>query len=199
MKKALMPSLQMADQSVLTLANTVVAALTGNAYFTTPSPTLASVETAISGYSASLSKSKYGSREDKAQKNADKATLLGLLRDLCIYVNMIAKGDAVVLSTCGYPLSKDAQPSVLGTPDAKVENGASGELISSTPAVDGAVSYKHQYTTDPASALWPEVTTTRATCKIDGLEPGKLYSLRIVAIGTNDQVTMSDVVTKMVA
>jgi hypothetical protein len=199
MKKALMPSLQMADQPVLAMGNTVVAALTGNAYFTTPSPTLATVETAIGGYSASLAKAKYGSREDKAQKNADKQTLLGLLRDLGTYVNMIAKGDAVVLSTCGYQLSKDPQPVVLGTPDAKVENGVSGELISSTPAVDGAVSYTHQYTADPVAGSWSEISTSRATCKIDGLEPGKVYSLRIVAIGTNDQVTMSDVVTKMVA
>jgi len=54
---------------------------------------------------------------------------------------------------------------------------------------------RHQYTTDPAAALWPEITTI----KIDSLEPGRVYSLRIVAIGTNDRVSFSDVVTRMVA
>ena len=121
------------------------------------------------------------------------------MRDLVDYVNGIAKGDLVILSTCGLPLSKDPQPVAMGDPTAKVEAGASGELILSTPAVYGAVVYKHQYTTDVTAALWPEITTTRASCKIDNLQRGQIYSLRIVAIGTNDQVSISDVVTRMVA
>lgn len=199
MKKALKPQFDLPDQPTLTLGGTVLTSLTGNNFFTTPVVPLPDLQTALSNYNIALSKAEYGSREDIAQKNAYKQTLIGLLRSECDYVNDIAKGDLVKLSTCGYPLSKDPQPVVLGTPQVKVENGAGGQLISSTPAVNGAVVYKHQYTTDPAAALWPEVTTTRATCKIDGLHPGTIYSFRIVAIGTNEQVTTSNVITKMAA
>ena len=87
---------------------------------------------------------------------------------------------------------------VLGTPVAKVVHGKnSGQLILSTSAVKGGIIYIHQYTTDPLAAMWSEITTSRATCKINNLVPGQMYSLRIVAIGTNGQVTISDVVTKM--
>jgi hypothetical protein len=199
MKKALKSSFKTGDDAALTLGNSVITALTGNTHFTTPQPTIAALQTAVDAYTASLAKAKYGSREDKAQKNADKETLIGLLRDECDYINMVAKGDEVALATCGLPLSKDRQPKVLGTPEAKVEQAGSGKLVLSTPAVSGAVAYKHQYTADENAAIWQEVSTSKANCTIEGLTPGTVYSLRIVAIGTKDQVSVSDVVTKMAA
>jgi hypothetical protein len=199
MKKALMPSYDMADQPALALGNAVVTALTGNAYYPTPRVTIASLQSAVNAYTTSLAKADKGSSTDRAQKNADKATLIDLLRQECDYVNDTAQGDPIGLAGCGYPLSKDPQPRILGIADPKLENGLSGQLISSTPGVNGAVTYKHQYTTDPSAAMWNEITTTRATCKIDGLVPGTLIHGRIVSIGTNDQVTVSDVVSRMVA
>jgi hypothetical protein len=199
MKKALKPPKQMADQPALTLANTVYAAIFGNPNFSAPSPALTTLQGAITAYTASLAKAEYGSRDDRAQKNADKQNLLSILRDLCDYVNSVALGDVTILAGCGYRISKDPQPSVLGTPVLKVENGVSGQLIASSPAAAGAVAYKHQYTADAAAPSWSEILSTKAKCKINDLTPGTQYSVRIVAIGTNDQVTFSSVVTKMVA
>jgi hypothetical protein len=199
MRTALVPSFRISDDQTLALGNTMLTALTGNSYFPTPSPGLATVQAARNAFSVSLSKAKYGGREDKAQKNADKKALIKLLRNLCNYINSIAQGNLVILSTCGCPLSKEPQPIVLGKPAAKAKNGASGELILFTPAVKGAVAYKHQYTTDTAAGMWPEILSTKAACKITDLQPGQEYSMRIVVIGTNNQVSFSDVVTKMVA
>jgi hypothetical protein len=200
MKKALKPSFQMADDPALTLGNVVITALTGNAHIPSPQPTLVQLQAAWDDYNNSLAKARYGSRNDRSQKNADKEALITLLRAECDYVNMIANGDEVTLSSTGFALSKEREPQILGIPEAKVEAGEnSGELILSTPAVNGAVSYKHQYTADPNLAVWSEKTTSRATCPIGSLQPGTLYSLRIVAIGTNDQVTVSNVITKMAA
>jgi hypothetical protein len=199
MRKALLPSLEMADQPTLTLGNTVHAALTGNTNFPTPAPSLAMLQEAITNYTADLAAAQYGGRDEKAQKNAQKQNLLGILRQLCDYVNSIAQGDVTILAGCGYPLSKEPQPVILGTPELKVQNGASGQLIASSPAVEGAVAYKHKYTADPSSPSWPEILSTKASCKIIGLTPGQVYSVQMEAIGTNDQVTISDVVTKMVA
>ena len=200
MRKALMPSFEMSDDSALALGNTVVSKLTGNTHIPTPQPALATIEAANDAYKDSAGKAKKGSSEDKAQKNDDKEALLTLLRDYCTYVNMIAKGDEVILASCGLPLSKERQPSVLGVPNAKVEAGENtGEVILSSPAVDGAVSYKHQYTSDPAVAMWPEISSSTAKQKIENLQPGTVYSFRIVAIGTKGQVTVSETVSKMAA
>lgn len=198
MKKALKPSFTMTDQATLTLGLTVTEALTSNTHFPTPAPTLATVQTAQTEYADALGKAKYGGRNDKADKNAKKEVLISLLRDLSDYVNSVAKGDEVILSTCGYPLSKNPHPQVLGTPELKVENGVSGELISSTRAVPGCLVYRHQFTTDTAATLWPEIISSKAACKIAGLVPGQTYSLRIIAIGTNNQSTSSEVIAKMV-
>jgi hypothetical protein len=199
MKKALKPSTYMTDQPALTLANAVDAALNGNTNFPTPTPGLPTLQGSITTYTASLAKAEYGSRDDRAQKNADKDNLLSILRQLCDYVNSVAQGDITILAGCGYRLSKDPQPRVLGTPVLKVENGVSGQLIASSPAAEAAVAYKHQYTANPAALPWLEILSTKSKCKIDGLTPGQEYSVRMLAIGPHNQVTFSSVVTKMVA
>lgn len=199
MKKALKPSYKMADQATLTLGLTVIEALTGNTHYPTPAPTLAVVQTAQTAYTEALGKAQYGGRTDKADKNAKKKTLISLLRELCDYVNDVAKGDEVILSTSGYSLSKNPQPQVLGTPELKVVHGVSGELISSTRAVPGCRVYRHQFTTDAAATLWHEIVSSKATCKIAGLVPGQAYSLRIIAVGTNNQSNSSGVITKIAA
>jgi len=199
MRKALMPSYEMSDKDALNLGNNVLGSLTGNSFYPTPKVPLADIQTAQNTYTASLAKADKGSSQDKAQKTADKKALIDLLRQECDYVNDTALGSPIALANCGYALSKDPQPRVLGTPVITVENGISGQLISSTPATNAAVGYRHRYTTDPTLPVWPEVVSSKATCKLNGLVPGTLYHLQIVSFGTNDQVTYSDVVTKMVA
>jgi hypothetical protein len=198
MKKALKPSFEMSDDSALALGNTVVTALTGNTHIPTPQPTLADIEAANDAYKLSLGKAKKGSSEDKAVKNDDKKALLTLLRDYCEFVNLLAKGNEVILASCGLPLSKERAPKVLGTPELKVENGESGELITMTPAVAGAVSYKHKYK-KASETEWLEISTSTAKRKIGGLVIGTAYNFCIEAIGTKDQSTTSLVVTKVAA
>jgi hypothetical protein len=198
MKKALRPSFKMADEAVQKLGNAVKTALTNNDFFPTPSPTLAELQTLITAYSASLADAQYGSRAQRGKKNADKKALITALRDEADYVNMIAKGDVEMLSTTAFPLSKDRAPIALGTPVVKVENGVSGELISSTPACSGARMYKHKYKKS-ADTEWKEIVTSKATCKIGGLAVGTSYNFCIDALGTKDQSTTSDVVTKVAA
>ena len=199
MKIALMPSYNMSDMAALKLGNDVIGGLTGNSYYPTPKVPLATIQTLQNAYTSSLSKADKGSSTDKAQKNADKKALIDALRQECDYVNETAQGDLIALANCGYPLSKDRQPSVLGTPVVTVDNGVSGQLISSTPAANAAVGYRHRSTTDPTQPLWTEIVCSTATCKIDGLIPGTVYHLQIVSFGTKGQVTYSDVVTKMAA
>jgi hypothetical protein len=198
MKKALTPSFELADSPALTLGNEVIVALTGNTHVPTPQPTLVQLQETVNTYTASLAKSKYGSREDRAQKNADKEALITLLRQECDYINQLAKGDIVILSTCGFPVSKDRQPRVLGTPVATVENSGNGKVVLLTPAVTGSVAYKHQHTAD-VNVGWSETTTSKAKCTIEDLTPGTMCSFRIIAIGTKGQISISNVVTKMVA
>lgn len=199
MRTALVPSIRIADEKAVTLGNAMLAALTGNSYFPTPPGGLSPVQAALDSFTESLAKAKNGGRNDKAQKRADKKNLISLLRDLCTYINSVAKGDMVLLSTCGCYLSREPQRIVLGTPQLRVERGTTGQLISSTRAVKGAVTYIHRYTADPSAPAWLDITCTKAKCKIDGLTPGVVYSVQLKVIGTNGQVTVSNIVTRMAA
>ena len=198
MRKALKPSFKLGDKETLVLSKAVKAALTDNDFFPTPSPDLVALQALITAYDTSLAEAEYGSRAQRGKKNADKKALITGLRDEVDYVNLVAKGDDEMLATCGFPLSKVPTPKVLGTPEVKVENGDSGELISLTPAVAGARARKHKYKKS-ADTEWTEITTTKAKCKIDSLVIGTAYNFCIEAIGSKDQSTMSSVVTKVAA
>ena len=119
--------------------------MTANANFPTPVPTLAALQAAADAYTAALVKAGTGNRADVADKNAKREVLVNLLRSLCRYVNLIADGDAAMLLTSGFDVSKDPQPVVITKPEiVRLENGvASGQLVMSVKAVKGAYSYLH--------------------------------------------------------
>ena len=197
MKKILTPSKNMTDDAALALGNAVYAGLDSSPYFGTIIPTLVALSEANSGYAAALGVATYGSRQQKAVKDQAKAALLNILRSQAADANVIAAGDPVKLATAGFPLSKDRQPSVLGTATPKAEYGDNpGEIVLSTPAVEGAVSYKHLYT-NLQTNLKKEVVCTAAKLKIVDLVPGNVYEMRIVCIGTSLKTSISEAITKM--
>ena len=200
MKKALKPSLEITDGGLIMLSNNVIGALIDNPYFQNPEPSIATAQAAFNTYSGSLALSHTGSMQQKAQKDADKHTLLSIMRQLSDFVNDKAEGDLVKLATCGFPLSKDRKPVVLGRAEPKVMlRDASGEAMLSTPRVKGALAYRHQYTKDPSADVWQEVNSTRCKCILKDLTPGQVYYFRIIVVGTSNQVTVSVVIKRMVA
>lgn len=60
------------DSNLLVAGQAILVAMTGNTHFPTPSPTLATVTTAINDYSAALSAAKEGGKTNVATKNAKK-------------------------------------------------------------------------------------------------------------------------------
>jgi hypothetical protein len=200
MKKALKPSLEITDKELFSRSNNVVNSLLDNPYFPNPTPSIPVAQAACQTYSDSLAVSYTGSMQQKAQKDADKQILLSMVRELSDYVNAEAKGDLVKLATCGFQLSKDCEPVKLGTALPRVVLGRfSGEVIFMTPRVTGAVTYRHQYTTDSSGEVWQEVSSTRAKCILKNLVPGQVYRFRIIVIGTSNQITTSAIITRMVA
>ncbi len=198
MRKVLIPSNWATDNVVLTIAISLINGLTGNTFFPTLTPGLAALTAAQDAYIAALGKAKFGSREERAVKNQCKEDLVQIMRGLAAQINFIANGNVVMLASAGLSLDKEPQPKVLGTATPMAEYGSNaGQIVLFTPAVAGAVSYMHQYTDDPAAAKWNDEPTTAATCIIRNLQPGKVYHMRIVTIGTSNQITTSEVITKM--
>lgn len=202
MKKTVNNFAALSDGNLESKTHSIISSMTGNAHFPTPVPALADVTAAATAYTAALVKAGTGNRSDVADKNAKRLVLIGLLTSLGSYVTFMANGDAVLLLTSGFDISKDRQPVVITKPEiVRIENGqVSGELLLNVKAVKGAQSYLHEYTSDAtlAPASWVSTTSTTAKGVLTNLQPGTVYYCRVAAIGANNQLLYSDPVSRMV-
>lgn len=199
MKKINLGFSRYTDAALLVLAQAILAALTGNAFFTTPTPALTVLQTAINDYMAALSAAQEGGKTNVATKNAKKQDLIDLLIQLGNYVMLTANGDEVMLTSSGFPLMKERQPlPPLEKPEIlKLENGTnSGELNVTIGSVTGARTYVYQYTQDPATdnSNWLSNNSTLVKFSFSNLEPGKKYWCRVAAYGRNEQAVYSNAI-----
>lgn len=202
MKRVTTSFVTLSDGNLESKTHSIISNMTGNANFPTPVPALNEVEAAADNFSSALVKAQTGNRADVADKNAKRETLLAVLRQLCSYVNLTANGDAAMLLTSGFDVSKDPQPSIISKPEIiRLENGvASGTLLLSVKAVKGAYSYLHEYTTDATMApgSWVSNLSTSAKTTLSNLQPGTVYYCRVAAVGSNNQLLYSDALSRMV-
>jgi hypothetical protein len=197
MKKIKFEFRHYSDGQMLVFSKGVHVALTGNAFFPTVSPSLATLQSAITAYDAALSLAKEGGRANVAAKNARKQELVDILVDLALDLMKTAAGNQEMLETTGYPLSKTPAPQPpIGVPViTRIENGESiGELIIKVKRQTGVKTYVYEYSPDPLSAdpQWTSHNTTSIKGILSGLVSGKKYWCRVVAFGSGDQVMVSD-------
>ena len=152
---------------------------------------------------AALSAAQEGGKTNVATKNARKQELIDLLIQLGNYVMLTANGDEVMLTSSGFPLTKERQPlPPLVQPEiVKLENGInSGELNVIITSVPGARTYVYQYTQDPLTdnSNWASNNSTLVKFSFNNLEAGKKYWCRVAAYGRNEQVVYSNAVSRIV-
>lgn len=173
------------DQDV----ETIIASMTGNANFPTPSPTLAVITTALSAFTVALADAANGGVEKTAIKNARRAELVSLLRQLSSYVFATADGDMTKLLSSGFPAQKTNRSPIgpLPAPASPVlsQGPVSGSLGASTPPVNGAYIYNWRVALASAPTTYvKQVQSTAASNTFDGLTPGQVYNVQLNAVGT---------------
>lgn len=193
------------DADLEVKANSIIASMTEFAatYFPTPSPTIAYMQTVLTDFTNALTKAKTGSSLDKDDKNQKREVLISNLHLLSAYVLFASGGNALIAKASGYSVAKAPIPGaqVLPATNQKVEDGVnSGEIKYSFDKVPGAKSYLYQYTADPVTpnSVWTGQPGTVRKTVFTGLEVGKRYWFRVLAIGTNGQGAYSDAVSRIV-
>jgi hypothetical protein len=188
---------QYSDANLETKAGVITSNLDGNPNFPDLAPPIATVKTALDDYSAALLAAINGGSGNVAAKNAARAALQGMLRQLAMSVMSIANGDLPALTKSGFTLSKIPERSYIGNPGVvALANGvSSGQLISSVKKVKGAYGYLHQLAAEePADAtVWESNPSTRSKFVFEKLTPGKKYWVRVAATGGNGQIAYSPV------
>jgi hypothetical protein len=192
----------LSDSSFSDKAESIYESMNGNANFPSPIPALADVSAAVTAYSTALITAQSRDKNDVAIKNQNRDALTDVLTQLASYVMLTANGDRAMLVSSGFDLAKEPQPSPIAKPDnVQVVNGINaGELVVSVTAVKGAKSYVHQYTGDPVTAEsdWMHVNSTSSKYTFRNLDSAKRYWCRVAAVGSYDQVVVSDPVSRIV-
>jgi hypothetical protein len=136
-------------------------------------------------------------------KNARRAELVVLIRELASYVQVTCKGDMTVLLSSGFPIQKPVRNPIGQLPvpsNLTVTLGTyTGQLDASAAPVPGAAVYNWRLTTAAAPAtLVQSAQTTAASNTFTGLTPGVVYNAEVNAVGAAGPSDWSDPVPQMV-
>lgn len=104
----------------------------------------------------------------------------------------IAKNNSVIAEKSGFTVSKEKSPlpPIEKAAGLELTDGQNaGELMFSFTKVMGSKSYIYQISLDPSDETkWTTAYGTTRKYLFTGLESGKKYYVRVVALGTNNQV-----------
>jgi hypothetical protein len=187
-------------------AQQIVAALTGNSNFPTPSPALTAITTSINDLDAAFAGAqiaRQAAKEKTSTQNEKEDALDQLIAKLAAYVESIAGGNEALILSAGMDMraapvtstSTPEQPQGLTTTPGDHD----GEIDLAWDAVIGAKSYVIDKSGEPATATsWTHAgVSTRSTFTAQGLTSGSRYWFRVAAVNGNGQSGWSDPATKI--
>src|SRR5262245_14617759 len=181
-------------QGTLDFATTIKTAMTGNATFATPNPSLASIGTLITTAQTKLNTWNSGVAAVATAKS-DRDAAFEALRDgltqLALYVDNIANGDRVKIESAGMPVRNEPEP--VGTP-AQVDDLVvmasefDGALDASWSPVRGAVFYEIEASVDPVTLTsWAhKENSATASLRVISFTSGTKMWLRVRAVGADN-------------
>jgi hypothetical protein len=174
--------------------------MTGNTWFPSPSPTLATVTSnstaLVSAQAVALTKAKGAA----AERNAKLAIVVGDLKLLAAYVQSVADGDLAnaisIIESAGMSVMKPKQ--ITPKQDLALKHGAvSGVVMVFAKAQGPRSSYEWQWSTD--GKTWTTLPTTiQANTSITGLTPGTTIYVRHAVVTKTGVSDFGQVVNMMV-
>ncbi len=193
-------------------AKAVVQAMTGNANFPNPSPTLSVITQAANALDAAISLAQDRSTLHISQRNTAQQTLDNLLTQLALYVENAANNDANKILSAGMSVKHGASnPQIPGVPTnlAAANTTNEGEVELKWHAVSKARVYVIEESNDvsavqsqpvsnpsPLSAkafiVWTQTDiTTKTKLLVKGLVSGSKYAFRVYAVSAGGKSSKS--------
>ncbi|GHE49692.1 hypothetical protein [Sphingobacterium griseoflavum] len=201
--KALVGFTRLKDDELMVLARTVLGAMTDNANFATPTPSLQEVEAVADEFASSLAAARRrGAPSDTALKNEKRIVMEAILQKLGNYVNGESQGRLSSLLSSGFatngPSSTIYVPSKVEA--VRLSDGRqSGQMRLDFAPQREAMLYEYQFRTmgDPE---WSErFTTTSSRANIIAPLPVAQYcEARVRGINSRGMGDWSDIATILV-
>ncbi|MFN0031641.1 MAG: hypothetical protein ACKVOR_05725 [Flavobacteriales bacterium] len=179
-------------------AKLIVLMMSGNAFFTTPSPTLAAILVLADDLFLLISKAEQGSKADKQARDDKADELIEALTQLAGYVTSIGGIKDQVLLSSGFDLEKPKTP--IGPLGAVLDvrtktTGVIGQLGVRWKKLKGAHIYLVQITQTPGvESSWVTIANVpRTRLMREGVVSMQVFYFRICGIGTAGQGPWSEV------
>jgi hypothetical protein len=132
------------DTDLIAFTRNVITLMTGHTHYPTPSPALTVITTAVNALETAVHDALDGGKIAIATRNAARAEMLSLLRQLAAYVTGNCNADLVLLLSSGFePVKAPSPVGVLPAPEnlRLSLSGISGELNLRFDRVPNAVNY----------------------------------------------------------
>jgi hypothetical protein len=176
---------------------TILEWMTGNPKYATPSPALAVVQTAFAAYKVATANAAQGGVENTTIRDARRAELVALLRQLANYVSATADGDLETLASSGFPIQKTSRTPIgpLPAPNAPsvAQGPITGSMTSVVPPVYGAFTYNWRLALASAPTVVVQTAqTTAGRNTFNDLTAGQLYNVEANAVGAAGTSDWSD-------
>ena len=185
------------DHAVEEVAGAVITGLDGSKIFTNLPVDLATVRAGLAEFTASIAAAAQGGRHATSDKRKKRHVLVGLLRQLALYVQANCNDDMPTLVSSGFQAANTSRAqSPLPQPViTALTPGNSGQLIVKVKAIRNARSYDVRYApigTGGAPGTWLTLNgfTDSRSMPINGLVPGTIYAAQVRALATGQ--TCSD-------
>ena len=168
------------NPALITYAQGIVKGMTGNAYFTAPSPALAALSAAITDLQTAVTLALTRAMGAAAARNEKRATLVSLLQQERSYVQGIAdlspENGGSIIESAGLAVKK--VPTHAPRVFAAKPGAVSGAVTLVAPSAGHRSSYEWEYSTDGGKTWVTMPPTIQAKTSITGLTPGSSVQFR---------------------
>jgi hypothetical protein len=185
----------------ITYARSIVIAMTGNSWFLSPRPSLATVAAAIDELDAAQTATLTRMAGTVAVRDEKRLVLKGLLEQLCAYVQATADANpehaASIIESSGMYVKK---PRVFPALAFTVwQEDISGEVHLAVPQAANRAAYEWAVSTDGKSTWTSLPTTVQAETVVRGLVPGSTAHFRYRTVTKDGTSDWSDPVSTIVS
>ena len=176
---------ELSDTELDNFAQSVINALTGNATYPTPPVTLADLKAAVDDFTAKMAAAQTGGVSATAAKNNSRDTLVGMLRKVATYVQLMCNDDPALLLTSGFQMQSTSRSSTpLEKPQGlNIKNGGAGQLVARVDPVKNANMYEGRAKAVNGDWLPSVFTGDSRRITLSGLSPGTSYTIEVRALG----------------
>jgi hypothetical protein len=180
-------------------ARSIVAAMTGNPHFPSPTPTMAAFEAHIDAAAKAQSHTLVGPIGSAARRDARLAAVQSDLEQLRVYVQGVADASSgkarAIIESAGMNLRR---PGLHDKPVLTVKAGpVTGSVVVVAKAAGDRATYEWQYS--KVGELWTDVEPTRQARKaFNGLAAGATYRFRVRSVTKVGRSDFGEVVSVLV-